>query len=98
MVLYPRLYAVQRRPVNKIASEETLRSAPPAPRSALEQALTRNDSAESEALHRQWIERLLSEYYDPMYEYQMNKKLDRVIYRGSREEFLAWASHLNRQG
>ena len=62
----------------------------------MEQALTHNDPAESEALHRQWIERLLSEYYDPMYEYQINKKLDRVIYRGSREEFLAWASHLNR--
>jgi tRNA 2-selenouridine synthase len=62
----------------------------------MEQALTHNDPVESEALHRQWIERLLSEYYDPMYEYQMNKKLDRVIYRGNREEFLAWASHLNR--
>jgi len=63
----------------------------------MEQALTHNDPAESEALHRQWIERLLCDYYDPMYEYQMNKKLDRVIYRGSREEFLAWASHINRQ-
>ncbi|MFT7470177.1 MAG: tRNA 2-selenouridine synthase [Kiritimatiellia bacterium] len=64
----------------------------------MEQALTHNDPAESEALHRQWIERLLCEYYDPMYEYQINKKLDRVIYRGSREEFLAWASHLNGLG
>jgi tRNA 2-selenouridine synthase len=63
----------------------------------MEQALTHNDPAESEALHRQWIERLLCDYYDPMYEYQINKKLDRVIYRGSREEFLAWASHINRQ-
>lgn len=62
----------------------------------MEQALTHNDPAESEALHRQWIERLLLDYYDPMYEYQMNKKLDRVIYRGSREEFLAWASHINK--
>lgn len=62
----------------------------------MEQALTHNDPAESEALHRLWIKRLLCEYYDPMYDYQMNKKLDRVIYRGNREEFLAWASHLNR--
>ncbi len=62
----------------------------------MEQALTLNDPAESEALHRQWIERLLTDYYDPMYEYQMNKKLDRVIYRGNREEFLAWASHINK--
>lgn len=63
----------------------------------MEQALTHDDPAESEALHRHWIERLLRDYYDPMYEYQMNKKLDRVIYRGNREEFLAWASHINRQ-
>ena len=42
MVLYPGLYALQRRPVNKKASEETLRSAPPAPRSAVEQAITRS--------------------------------------------------------
>lgn len=62
----------------------------------MQQALTHNDPAESEALHRQWIERLLCDYYDPMYDYQMNKKLDRVIYRGNREEFLAWASHINR--
>jgi len=63
----------------------------------MEQALNHGDPAEAEALHRQWIERLLRDYYDPMYEYQMNKKLNRVIYRGSREEFLAWASHINRQ-
>jgi len=63
----------------------------------MKNALSHSDPAESEALHREWIERLLCEYYDPMYEYQMNKKLNRVIYRGTREEFLAWASHLNRQ-
>ncbi|GJM14002.1 MAG: tRNA 2-selenouridine synthase [Pseudohongiella sp.] len=64
--------------------------------STMEQALNHNDPAEAEALHRHWIQRLLSEYYDPMYEYQMNKKLSRVVYRGTREEFLAWAAHINR--
>lgn len=66
-------------------------------RAVMERALSHPDSAEAEALHRQWIEALLCDYYDPMYEYQMNKKLHRVIYRGSREEFSAWAAHLNRQ-
>lgn len=66
-------------------------------RSTMEQALSQRDAAEAEALHRKWIETLLTEYYDPMYEYQMNKKLNRVIYRGSREEFLSWAAHLNGQ-
>jgi len=32
--------------------------------------------------HEAWIERLLSWYYDPMYDYQLEKKLDRVIFRG----------------
>ncbi len=63
----------------------------------MEQALSHSDPAESEALHRSWIKDLLCGYYDPMYEYQMNKKLSRVVYRGSREEFLSWAAHLNRQ-
>ena len=64
-------------------------------RAIMEQALIHSDPGEAEILHRQWIERLLRDYYDPMYDYQINKKLDRVIYRGNREEFLAWASHLN---
>ncbi|MEX0962587.1 MAG: tRNA 2-selenouridine(34) synthase MnmH [Pseudohongiellaceae bacterium] len=67
-------------------------------RATMEQALQHNDSEEAESLHRHWIESLLSDYYDPMYEYQINKKLNRVIYRGTREEFTAWASHLNRLG
>lgn len=44
--------------------------------------------------HRIWIEHLLSQYYDPMYDYQLEKKLQRLIFRGSQDEFLAWAGHL----
>ncbi len=33
--------------------------------------------------HRIWIESLLTLYYDPMYDYQLNKKLERVIFRGN---------------
>ncbi|MCZ6619238.1 MAG: tRNA 2-selenouridine(34) synthase MnmH [Gammaproteobacteria bacterium] len=32
--------------------------------------------------HERWIERLLSWYYDPMYDYQLGKKLKRVVARG----------------
>ena len=32
--------------------------------------------------HTAWIERLLTWYYDPMYDYQLEKKSDRVIFRG----------------
>lgn len=39
-------------------------------------------------LHKRWIERLLSEYYDPMYDYQLGKKEGRVIFKGDHEEVL----------
>ena len=41
--------------------------------------------------HRQWIETLLLDYYDPMYEYQMNKREGRVLARGNRAEIIALA-------
>lgn len=34
-------------------------------------------------LHLDWLSILLTEYYDPMYQYQLNKKKDRVIFRGN---------------
>jgi tRNA 2-selenouridine synthase len=61
---------------------------------ALQEGYQQNQE-EAEALHKQWIKQLLQGYYDPMYEYQMNKKSSRIIYRGSKEELLSWASHLN---
>ncbi len=36
--------------------------------------------------HKEWIEALLRDYYDPMYDYQIEKKRDRVIFRGSSDE------------
>lgn len=44
------------------------------------------------ALHRRWIERLLVEYYDPMYAYQSQLRRPRVAFAGQRKavlEFLA---------
>ena len=34
-------------------------------------------------LHRQWIARLLADYYDPMYDYQIAAKTQRIAMRGS---------------
>ena len=42
--------------------------------------------------HRFWIESLLQNYYDPMYDYQLDKKLQRVVFRGDRQEFLNWSA------
>lgn len=52
------------------------------------------ESAMLEA-HRDWIILLLRHYYDPMYDYQLNRKLERIVFRGDRAEFCAWAAHFN---
>lgn len=40
-------------------------------------------------LHRRWIVRLLNDYYDPMYDYQLAGKADRVCMRGDAAEIAA---------
>jgi tRNA 2-selenouridine synthase len=32
--------------------------------------------------HKTWIEYLLREYYDPMYDYQIEKRAERIVFRG----------------
>ncbi len=41
--------------------------------------------------HREWIARLLEEYYDPMYEYQLSKRQGEQLYRGDRQAVVEWA-------
>ncbi|MBV2128687.1 tRNA 2-selenouridine(34) synthase MnmH [Rheinheimera sp. SM2107] len=41
-------------------------------------------------LHRQWITRLLTDYYDPMYQYQLNKRDLPVLMQGSAGELSQW--------
>lgn len=41
--------------------------------------------------HLPWIQYLLENYYDPMYNYQLNKKRDRIVFRGNMEEIIDWA-------
>ena len=48
----------------------------------LEQALTAHDSGDPEP-HKEWIEILLRDYYDPMYDYQLKSKQREIIYRGN---------------
>jgi tRNA 2-selenouridine synthase len=36
------------------------------------------------------INSLLSEYYDPMYEYQYQKKADKTIFKGTHVEIIEW--------
>ena len=39
---------------------------------------------------REVIRRLLIEYYDPMYDFQLERKAERVVFRGTKSEILSW--------
>jgi tRNA 2-selenouridine synthase len=39
--------------------------------------------------YREWVAYLLKEYYDPMYDYQIQKRAEQVAFRGCGEEVLA---------
>ena len=41
-------------------------------------------------LHKDWIKILLERYYDPMYVYQLSKKIDRLTFSGTPSEVRAW--------
>ncbi len=53
-------------------------------RNAIQEQINNNDST----LHKEWIKRLLVDYYDPMYDYQLTKKTDRVIFQGNQAEII----------
>ena len=58
--------------------------------------MTSKTNDEAHLFHSEWIRYLLKNYYDPMYEYQLNKKLHRVIFRGDKYEFLEWVKQIEK--
>lgn len=52
-------------------------------------ALTQQQSGQLQ-YHLDWLKPLLSEYYDPMYQYQLGLKADRVVFRGNNAQCLAF--------
>jgi len=52
----------------------------------LQQALNEHEQTGDNSLHREWIRIMLSDYYDPMYEYQLTQKKGPVEFRGSAAE------------
>lgn len=56
----------------------------------LEQALVTHENTGNAEAHAGWMNTLLIEYYDPMYDYQLSKKIDRVVFRGTREEVVEY--------
>ncbi|MCG9965811.1 MULTISPECIES: tRNA 2-selenouridine(34) synthase MnmH [Shewanella] len=53
---------------------------------ALSQQLNQNQTSQ----HLAWISLLLQKYYDPMYEYQLAKKAQRVLFRGNHQAMHEW--------
>ena len=54
-------------------------------REVMEAAIVTHRNGDS-TQHRAWIEPLLRDYYDPMYDYQLKDRLDRVVFRGPTAE------------
>ncbi len=61
-------------------------------RKLLETALRHHAIADDPGPHRGWIAALLSEYYDPMYDYQLEKKRHRICFRGDAAAVLQFLS------
>jgi tRNA 2-selenouridine synthase len=56
--------------------------------SIMEYAIDRHRNSNDPEHHKAWIRALLVEYYDPMYDYQLGKKSERVIFRGEQQDVL----------
>ncbi len=57
-------------------------------RATLDDAIEKHLNQQETAHHKTWIRNLLSDYYDPMYDYQIENKSERFIYRGEQAEIL----------
>lgn len=49
-------------------------------------------------LHREWIRRMLTDYYDPMYSYQLSQREGRCLASGDRETLAAFAARYSDAG
>ena len=53
-------------------------------------ALAIQQSQNDTSAHLEWIELLLVKYYDPMYQYQIDKKAERIIFKGDHQAMHQW--------
>jgi tRNA 2-selenouridine synthase len=53
-------------------------------------ALKHHSLTGNSAAHREWIAFLLARYYDPMYDYQLSLKQERIVAQGKVPELVAW--------
>lgn len=56
----------------------------------LHRAIDRHRRTGMADCHADWIRLLLTHYYDPMYDYQLAQKKDRIVFRGDRQQVEQW--------
>ena len=61
----------------------------------MQQAFETQQHGGSDAAHRIWISRLLTDYYDPMYEYQLGNHGREILFSGRRADAVEWARTRN---
>ena len=49
-----------------------------------------NRAKDNLEVHKEWIEFLLVQYYDPMYDYQLSNKQNSIIFKGNKQEVLEY--------
>ena len=58
----------------------------------LDLALERHARHADTSLYADFIELLLRDYYDPMYDYQLSRKQNRVLFKGNAGDIVDWAA------
>jgi tRNA 2-selenouridine synthase len=64
-------------------------------RGLLAEALQQQHKDGDVSHHRQWIEPLLRDYYDPMYDYMLQQRTGPILFRGSRQQVQQWLQTKN---
>jgi tRNA 2-selenouridine synthase len=58
----------------------------------LQAAIKEHEDKGDVTLHRVFVEVLLKEYYDPMYDYQLDQREGQVLFRGKGDAVVEWAA------
>jgi tRNA 2-selenouridine synthase len=64
-------------------------------RELLSKAIEKQRHTAETQQHNGWISTLLSDYYDPMYDYQLDKKQKNIVFTGDAEALKGWLQQLS---
>lgn len=74
----------------RLGSERHLRL-----RAIFDEALAQQKKSGKTDMHAEWIRILLEEYYDPMYDYQLGKKSNEILFRGDSKAVLEYINNFS---